>query len=157
MVYLFQTFALGGLPFFDGVEKMKNMGKIPSCVINIMYFEESHHYKPILNMIGASGFENYCEFCNRGYHAAVHKCTKKCAKCFSSPLCLPRGKAIACPQCSRTFVNELCFANHEKMCAIRATIKIFFTFCIRLTEIFKELNPRCVHRIQTIRELSKTK
>lgn len=80
VVYLFQTFALGGETFYDGEEELEKLGIPAEKTLRIMFFEESRHYRPILNVVGASGFERYCVDCNRGYACAWHRCSKKCEK-----------------------------------------------------------------------------
>ena len=86
IVYLFSTFGRSGDPYFDGSVEIANLGLSISYTVHIMYFEESRHYRPILNLTGASGTPRYCELCNKGY-SARHKCVKKCSKCLYSPPC----------------------------------------------------------------------
>lgn len=115
-VYLFQTYGKGGEPFYDGSNEVLNLGMTVNHTVRIMYFEESRHYRPILNATGASGLPVYCDLCNKGYNRHYqHKCEKKCPKCFASPPCLQQDAPIECKNCNRNFCNRSCFKNHVEV------------------------------------------
>ena len=80
VVFLFQTFGKKGDIFFYGVKELEEIGIKPDKTVNIMYYEESRHFKPILSLIGASGCKRYCELCNFGYDNFWHECREKCVK-----------------------------------------------------------------------------
>ena len=91
-------------------------GLMVSQTLNIMYFEESRHYRPILSPVISSGMPYFCELCNKSYYtASQHKCAKKCLKCFSAPPCLPEeARMIRCEKCNRSFYGVTCLCNHVK-------------------------------------------
>lgn len=111
VVYFSQAFAAGGKPFFDGADKFEKQGKIPDKTIRVMYFEKNQHYRPILNMIGASGSRKFCEFCNIGYNHDAHKCEKF----FISPRCFSRNESIICQYCGQNFDNLSCCDSHKNV------------------------------------------
>lgn len=62
VVYNFNTFGRGEKPLYDGTAILASLGREPSLRLNIMYYERSRHYNPILNL--KAGCRNYCEPCN---------------------------------------------------------------------------------------------
>lgn len=115
VIYPFATFALGGKFMFDGREYVRRSGQNAERIIHIMYFEESKHFRPILNLLGASGFANFCPECNKGYRFSHNNCQKHCSRCFCTPPCREVDKSITCDNCLRSFSSDVCFANHKKI------------------------------------------
>ena len=114
IVYLFSTFGKGGDPYFDGSKGIANLGLSILHTVRIMYFEENRHYRPILNLTGASGASSYCDLCNKTY-SARHYCVKKCSKCLYSPPCRHDSATFDCAKCNRSFANIQCLQNHTKI------------------------------------------
>ncbi|XP_070525448.1 uncharacterized protein [Cardiocondyla obscurior] len=88
----------------------------PAHQLNIMYYEDSRHYNPILNLTAAAGSRGgFCTLCNKGYrNERGHRCAKRCPRCYATPICETRGAAIvACDACNRTFFGPACFERHR--------------------------------------------
>ncbi|KYQ50576.1 hypothetical protein ALC60_10334 [Trachymyrmex zeteki] len=67
VVYNFSTFGRGENPLYDGCALLSSLGREPSFRLNIMFYERSRHYQPILNMKAAVGSRGgYCVACNTG-------------------------------------------------------------------------------------------
>ena len=79
-----------------------------------MYYEHLHHFRPILNLVGAAGTHNYCIACNKSF-TKEHRCSKKCYKCLSIPVCEVQGSVkVICPDCNRSFFGKNCFDRHKQ-------------------------------------------
>ncbi|XP_024945483.1 uncharacterized protein LOC112495044, partial [Cephus cinctus] len=81
VVYEFDSVGSGEKPLYDGsqiVDSAYGSGK-PRQTLRILYYNNSQHYQPILNMRGAVGSRGFYIPCNRSYtHEAQHKCSNKC-------------------------------------------------------------------------------
>ena len=111
-----------------------------------MYFEESKHFRPILNMQGTSGKRNYCEFCNRGYDE-THECNSRCNRCFASPPCVGRGQ-LTCETCHRTFRDAICLENHKRtvpFVSVHRTVCQVVQFCLDCDKV-KRTDARNRHK-----------
>ena len=112
-----------------------------------MYYENSNHYQPILNLIGASGTRGYCIPCNKSYwHVEDHRCTNKCSKCLLSQPCTAFGNIRKYALCCRTFVNEDCFENHLKRGSYNKNNSVCdkIKLCQKCFKIVLEKNRRSV-------------
>ncbi|KYN38088.1 hypothetical protein ALC56_07548 [Trachymyrmex septentrionalis] len=89
MVYNFRTFGRGENPMYDGCSLLSSLGRESSCRLNVMYYEGSRHYNPILNLKAAAGSRGgYCVACNVGFrNNRGHRCSKKCPRCYATPSC----------------------------------------------------------------------
>ena len=86
VVYSFRNFARCYPPLYDGTRFVMDTHGCLTNTLRIMYYENSNHYQPILNLTGASGTTGYCIPCNKSYwHVEDHRCTNKCYKCLMSP------------------------------------------------------------------------
>ncbi|KYN19310.1 hypothetical protein ALC57_08361, partial [Trachymyrmex cornetzi] len=105
IVYNFSTFGRGENPLYDGCALLSSLGREPSFRLNIMYYERSRHYQPILNMKAAAGSRGgYCVACNTGYrNGRGHRCAKKCPRCYAIPSCEGSGAELVriCNDCER--------------------------------------------------------
>ena len=91
LVYFFRNFGREHAPLYDGTHFVLNTFKSIKNTLQIMYYERSRHYQPILNLIGASGTSGYCTPCNRSYwRVEDRRCSNKCYKCMISPPCTVR-------------------------------------------------------------------
>ncbi|OXU30016.1 hypothetical protein TSAR_009483 [Trichomalopsis sarcophagae] len=81
-----------------------------------MYYEQTNHYKPILNLVIACGTDGYCIPCNKSHwRVKEHRCSKKCYKCFLSPPCSLTENLIECNNCLRLFFGNIYLNNHTKI------------------------------------------
>lgn len=113
VVYNFQTFGRGGRPLFDGTDYVRNSFGNVQFTLNIMYYENARHYRPILNLVAASGCRKYCVPCNQGYNNYQgHRCTYKCPKCMQQPRCDETDNLMSCRKCARVFSGPECFRKH---------------------------------------------
>ncbi|KYN21601.1 hypothetical protein ALC57_06024, partial [Trachymyrmex cornetzi] len=63
VVYNFSTFGRGENPLYDDCALLSFLGRESSFRLNIMYYERSRHYQPILNMKAAAVMEKWkCDF-----------------------------------------------------------------------------------------------
>lgn len=111
VVYDFKTFGRGGEPLFDGSSLITSRCEIVSMKLNIMYYAQTNHYQPILNMRGASGSRNYCVKCNKGYWGG-HSCPNACFRCKGFHDSNDKQK-VYCEKCNRWFFGRACFKNHS--------------------------------------------
>ncbi|KYN16237.1 hypothetical protein ALC57_11507, partial [Trachymyrmex cornetzi] len=105
IVYNFSTFGRGKNPLYDGCALFSSLGREPSFRLNIMYYERSRHYQPILNMKAAAGSRGgYCVASNIGYrNGRGHRCARKCPRCYAIPSCKGSGAELVriCNDCGR--------------------------------------------------------
>ncbi|XP_071629527.1 uncharacterized protein [Temnothorax longispinosus] len=89
IVYNSSNFGSGENPLYDGSELLASLEREPMCRLNIMYYERSHHYNPILNLNAAAGTQKeFCVSCNTAYRKdRGHCCSKKCPRCYATPSC----------------------------------------------------------------------
>ncbi|KAL6416961.1 hypothetical protein ACFW04_014755 [Cataglyphis niger] len=75
-VYNFSTFR-GKKPLYDGIASLE---RELALRLNIMYYERSRHYNPIINLNAAARCRNYCVPYNIGYRndKTGHRCPNKC-------------------------------------------------------------------------------
>lgn len=111
VVYEFETFGRGGEPLFDGSSSITSKGETIAKKLNIMYYAQTNHYQPILNMRAASGSRNYCVKCNKGYWGG-HSCPNACFRCKGFHNSSDKKK-VYCEKCNRWFFGHLCFKNHS--------------------------------------------
>ena len=119
VVYNFSTFGRGEKPFYDGTAILASLGRESSRRLNIMYYEDSRHFNPILNLIAAAGSCNYCATCNVGFRndrGNGHRCSNKCPRCFATPACDHSDdvRKVKCDTCNRTFYGVSCFERHRR-------------------------------------------
>ena len=86
MIYNFRTFGRGENPMYDGCSLLSSLGRESSCRLNVMYYEGSRHYNPILNLKAAAGSRGgYCVACNVGFrNDRGYGCTKNAHAATSS-------------------------------------------------------------------------
>jgi len=116
VVYNFSTFGLGEKPLYDGASLHSSLTREPAHRLNIMYYEDSRHFNPILNLAAAAGCRGgFCALCNKGYrNERGHRCAKRCPRCYATPSCETRDAAIVpCDVCNRTFFGPTCFERHR--------------------------------------------
>jgi len=116
VVYNFNTFGRGEKPLYDGTEILASPECESSRRLNILYYEDSHHYNPILNLKAAAGTRDYCVACNvdfRNDRPNSHRCLNKCPRCFSVPPCDSTYAEIKCDACNRLFYGAGCFERHR--------------------------------------------
>ena len=142
MVYGFKDFGRGANPIYDGRELLASLGREPECTVNIMYYENKHHYNPILNLKAAAGSRGgYCVACNVGYRPdRGHRCAKKCPRCYAIPSCEhPDAEKVRCDTCNRTFFGNTCFERHraEKSYEEKASVCNSVKICERCKPFIK--------------------
>ncbi|XP_025155139.1 uncharacterized protein LOC112588681 [Harpegnathos saltator] len=114
IVYNFRSFARGAPPLYDGSGVLVSLGRAIRHKLNIMYYERSRHFNPILNLRAASGSRGYCVRCNRGYKPEKgHRCSNACLRCFAVPSCEETVQLIHCSMCQRAFYGSACFERHR--------------------------------------------
>ncbi|XP_057322371.1 uncharacterized protein LOC130676747 [Microplitis mediator] len=145
VIYEFLTLGKGDKPIFDGRETVQLTFGCIQHVIYILYYEDSQHFQPIVNLTGAIGSKMFCNLCNIGYtRGSEHRCSKRCPRCKQIPVCNYVCKRI-CTLCNRWFSNNKCFENHlvkgssnlrgkSKDTSVCETVKIC-TVCCRLTRL----------------------
>ncbi|XP_036144598.1 uncharacterized protein LOC118646236 [Monomorium pharaonis] len=117
VIYNFSTFGRGEKPLYDGTTILGELGREPSFRLNIMYYEGSRHYNPILCLKAAVGSRGgYCVACNVGYRPDKgHRCAKKCPRCYAATHCENLDVALVrCGKCKRSFFGESCYNRHRK-------------------------------------------
>ncbi|XP_011859145.1 PREDICTED: uncharacterized protein LOC105556661 [Vollenhovia emeryi] len=115
-VYNFSTFARGGKLLYDGCELLGSLGREPTHRLNILYYERSRHYNPILNLKAAAGSRGgYCVTCNTGFrNDRGHRCAKRCPRCYAAASCEDRdAEIVKCASCNRSFFGNSCFERHR--------------------------------------------
>ena len=113
VVYNFQSFGRGGRPLFDGTNYVQNAFGDVKFTLRILFYENLRHYRPILNLIAASGCRGYCIPCNEGYNDyQAHRCRYRCPKCMQQPRCDETNDRTSCRDCSREFYSPRCLNNH---------------------------------------------
>lgn len=112
IVYTFQSFGKGSLPFFDGRRYVRSVGFHVDLILNIMYYERKNHFQPILNLAGVL-HSNFCIDCYKCFkNNFQHRCTDKCPKCLQTPKCQILNEFVYCENCNRDFNSPECFLNH---------------------------------------------
>ncbi|XP_036147283.1 uncharacterized protein LOC118647134 [Monomorium pharaonis] len=118
LVYNFSTFGRGEKPLYDGSALLGSLGREPSYCLNIMYYERSRHYNPILNLKAAAGSRGgYCVACNVGYRPDKgHRCAKKCPRCYAASHCENYdAMLVRCGKCKRSFFGQACYNRHREV------------------------------------------
>ena len=136
VVYFFKTFGRGDTPFFDGTKYVLNVTNKVEYILRVMYYEDSHHYQPILNLVAAAGSKGYCIPCNKSFqNERDHRCKHKCYKCMQKPMCSVENMQLKCFQCNREFFGYACYNNHlapnsfDKKHSVCQSIKICKNCC----------------------------
>ncbi|XP_043268101.1 uncharacterized protein [Venturia canescens] len=145
IVYEFLTLGRRAEPLFDGTHQVLELRGTIRHTLNILYYERSNHFQPILNLRGAVGCRDFCSSCNAQCRRLDHRCKKKkCPRCFTTPPCdTASNNIIECNDCEREFYGIACFNNHVSVIlpgkkkaktSVCATVK-------RCTVCFKTVRP----------------
>lgn len=146
VVYEFLTLGRRAEPLFDGTQQVLDLKGSIRYTLNILYYERSHHFQPILNLRGAIGSRDFCSSCNAQYRRLDHRCKKKkCPRCLGAPPCAPFvNNIIRCDDCKREFYGTSCFDRHL---AINSSRKRSSSVCASL--------KRCMECYKAVRPLEK--
>ena len=81
----------------------------------ILYYQQSNHYQPILNLTAALGSQGSCTLCNVTYTLAIeHRCSRQCPRCKSAECAGDEENIRYCRDCNRRFFGNACLAQHKK-------------------------------------------
>lgn len=144
-IIVFNWSGLGGEdPRFNGADyTLQKFGRILHRMY-ISYDDDTNHFEPILNIVGAAGAYNFCELCFRSYRELKnHRCGKACKRCYRSTKCSDEGiRFLTCNDCNRVFAGETCFNYHLKPNSYSSKSKHLASVCSEI-----RLCRRCCRRL----------
>ena len=149
IVYSFTNFGSGQDPIFDGQTQVQGVFGSIKYILRIMYYENSRHFNPILNIKAVAGTGNYCTACNKSIgRVNNHRCTKKCIMCLQAPRCNENVPTLQCTTCLRDFFGKECMKNHLKQhsfCKNRTVCNSIFLckICTKVVRSTAEKNHEC--------------
>ncbi|XP_025160522.1 uncharacterized protein LOC112589873 [Harpegnathos saltator] len=134
VVYYFSSFVRGEPPMYDGSSVLTSHGREAKMTLNIMYYEKSRHYNPILNLKAASGRQGYCVRCTSGYKLERgHQCSNACPRCHGVPACEVSGvELIRCAACQREFYGSVYFKRHCAQKSLQGTSSLSICNILRV-------------------------
>ena len=102
VVYGFLGFGRGSKSIYDGTDTLLRLGHYTRYTLRIMYYEDTKHFQPILNLVAASGSRGYCTMCNKSYSEENnHRFIYKCKMCMQRCVCDNNAVNVLCKECGR--------------------------------------------------------
>ena len=110
IAYGFSSFGKGSDPLYDGSRLIMETQENIYYVLEIMFYENSRHFQPILNVVDAG----FCSFFHKSFNRVQdHKSKNKCHKCKHSPSTKAfEVDVFNCDIYLRSFFGDICFQNH---------------------------------------------
>ncbi|KAJ8666444.1 hypothetical protein QAD02_008106 [Eretmocerus hayati] len=128
-VYKSRGLDRGERPMFDGSELVIGLKGSIERTLRILYLERAKNYKPILNILKATGSQGYCTTCIKSYrYEDEHRCSEKCPCCLSRSKC-DDSTMIKCDTCYRNSFGRECYERHLKPGTYRTIDKKKLSVC----------------------------